>query len=119
MAKQTNDEKKTLVGYDRENGWTSISEEESAKIESYAKDYMAFLSRAKTEREAHDIILDGFKGSKYRNIDDMKDSAVLKAGDKIYRSCHGRTLFCARIGKRPIRKDSISSAGILIRPGLT
>ena len=118
MAEQTKDEKKSLFGYNRENGWTSISNAENAKIESYAKDYIAFLSRAKTEREAHDIILDVFKSSKYRNIDDMKDSTVLKPGDKIYRSCHGRTLFCARIGKRPIAEGLNIIGGHIDSPRL-
>ena len=118
MAEEKNDEKKSPFGYDRENGWKSISEDESAKIESYAKDYIAFLSRAKTEREAHDIILDGFKGDKYRNIDDVNDSTALKAGDRIYRSCQGRTLFCARIGKRPISEGLNIIGGHIDSPRL-
>lgn len=118
MTKQTNDEKKSLFGYKKENGWTSVSEKENAKIEAYAKDYIAFLSRAKTERETHDIILDDFKGSKYRNIDDMKDSTALKPGDKIYRSCHGRTLFCATIGKRPISEGLNIIGGHIDSPRL-
>jgi aspartyl aminopeptidase len=118
MVEKNDEEKKSLFGYTRENGWKTISAKESAKIESYAKGYIAFLSRAKTEREAHDIILAEIKKSGYRNIDDIKDSAALKSGDKIYRSCHGRTLFCARIGKRPIAEGLNIIGGHIDSPRL-
>jgi len=118
MTEQANDEKKSLFGYDRENGWASIDEEENAKIEAYAKGYITFLSRAKTEREAHDIILDEIRGKGYRNIEDMKDGTALKPGDKIYRSCHGRTLFCARIGRRPIAEGFNIVGGHIDSPRL-
>lgn len=118
MTEETGEEKKSPYAYSRENGWASISKREMAKIEAYAKDYVAFLSRAKTEREAHDIILEEFKDHGYRNIDDLKDGAALKPGDKIYRSCHGRTLFFARIGKRPISEGLHIVGGHIDSPRL-
>lgn len=118
MDEQTSDEKKSPFGYSRENGWTSISDDESARIESYAKGYISFLSRAKTEREAHDIILDECKDRGYRNIDDTADDEALKPGDMIYRSCHGRTLFCAKIGKRPLSEGLNIVGGHIDSPRL-
>ena len=94
-------EKKSLFGFERENGWKRVSDDEIIKIEEYSKGYIKFLSSAKTERLAHDIALNEAKNKGYKNLDEIKEEeGSLKPGDKVYRSYFGRTLLLARIGKR-------------------
>ena len=89
--------------FERENGWKKVSDEDMSAVEAYAKDYIGFLSTAKTEREAHDIVLAGAVEKGYRNLDEIiSKSGTLKAGDTVYRSYMGRTLFLAKIGTRPV-----------------
>jgi aspartyl aminopeptidase len=102
MAEENGKEKKSLFAFERENGWKRIPADEAEKIESYSKGYIAFLSNAKTEREAHDIALAEAVAKGFANLDEIADKKSLKAGDRIYRSYSGRTLLLAVIGKRPM-----------------
>jgi aspartyl aminopeptidase len=102
MNEQGIEEKKSQYGCTRENGWKQINDDEAARIEAHAKGYISFLSSAKTEREAHDLILKEFKKKGYIDIDLMPDDTALKPGDMVCRSSHGRTLFLAKIGTRPV-----------------
>ncbi len=85
----------------QEQGWERLSRQEEAALEQYCQEYMAFLSRAKTERLAHDLMLSMAQKAGFRNLDETKS---LKAGDKVYRSCYGKTLFLAVIGRDPLEQ---------------
>lgn len=61
-----------------------ISDQERAELEAYAKDYMDFLSTAKTERLAVDIIVKAAEEAGYRELSEAMKSGI-KPGDKVYR----------------------------------
>ena len=42
----------------REQGWDRLGTEGEAALEAYCRDYVDYLSRAKTERLAHDLALE-------------------------------------------------------------
>ena len=88
-----------------EQGWSKLPAKELKTLEAYCGDYVEFISRAKTERLAHDMALDLAKKAGFVNIDDViAKKKTLKPGDKVYRSCRGKTLFLAQIGKQPLEK---------------
>ncbi|MGN0853348.1 MAG: aminopeptidase [Kiritimatiellia bacterium] len=70
----------------------------TAAVEAYAKAYMAFLAVAKTERRAYGEAVRLLEGCGFRRLEDVN---ALKPGDKVYRGCHGKTLFAAVVGRAP------------------
>lgn len=94
---------KSKFGIHRENAWNKIDEKDISKIEDYAKEYIGFLSHSKTERLAHNLAVEKAKEKGFKNLDEIEDKAeTVKPGDKIYRSCMGRTIMLMQVGKRPI-----------------
>ncbi len=86
-----------------ENGWLAIKEMEAKKINAFCRDYSAFISAAKTEREVHDAGLRLAEEHGYKNITTyLKSQQKLKSGDKIYLSCAGKTLLLFHIGKNAL-----------------
>ena len=71
------------------------------EIESYAKEYMRFLSVAKTERRAFAEAVRLVEKAGFRELSTVKR---LKAGDKVWRGYHGKTLMACVIGKTPSAK---------------
>ena len=69
--------------------------------ENYCKEYMDFLAKAKTERRAYAAAVELLKKAGFKEIGEMKK---LKAGDRVYRGYHGKTLMAAVVGKTPSAK---------------
>ena len=65
-------------------------------VESYCREYMDFLAKAKTERRAYAAAVALLTKAGFREISSVKK---LKAGDKVYRGYHGKTLMACVIGK--------------------
>jgi len=118
MAESSNNDKKSSFAYERENGWKKISAEEDTLIEEYSRGYISFLSRAKTERLAHDIVLNEAKSKGYIDLDELNNGEKLKPGDRVYRSCQGRTIFLAMIGSKPIEEGLHVVGGHIDSPRL-
>ena len=68
------------------------------EIESYAKEYMDYLSVAKTERRAYAEAVRLLDAAGFRDISKVR---TLKPGDKVYRGYHGKTLMACVIGTTP------------------
>jgi len=68
------------------------------EIESYAKEYMRFLSVAKTERRAYAEAVRLIEAAGFK---EMSKAKSLKPGDKVYRGYHGKTLMACVIGSAP------------------
>ncbi len=104
MAKKSDDKvKRPDYRWQRQNGWHKIDAAEGKLIDAYCRDYLSFLSAAKTEWEAHDIALDLAQKEGYVNIDDIPArTGSIKPGDRIYRTCGGKTLMLAKVGARPL-----------------
>ncbi len=86
----------------RRNAWNEMSREQHREITAYAKDYMRFLSAAKTERECHDHALELATGRGFTSLDSQAENAVSAPGRGYYRSIRGRSLALIRIGRRPL-----------------
>ncbi|MEF3279744.1 MAG: aminopeptidase [Elusimicrobiota bacterium] len=87
------------ISYERVNGWDVVSSKEVESIESFSKDYMAFISISKTEREFHDNSIKILKENGFKDISEFES---LKQGDKVYISNYGKTLFAFIIGKKDL-----------------
>ena len=70
---------------------------EMKKVEAYARDYLAFLGTAKTERLAYAEAVRLLEAKGFRPLDSFKS---LKPGDRVYRGYHGKTLMAAVIGRK-------------------
>ncbi len=69
--------------------------------ENYCREYMDFLAKAKTERRAYAEAVRLVEKAGFREISTVKR---LKAGDKVWRGYHGKTLMACVIGKTPSAK---------------
>ena len=70
-----------------------------AECEAYSRDYMDYLSFAKTERRAYSQAVKMLEDAGFKDIARFK---VLKPGDKVYRGYHGKTVMAAIVGKKPM-----------------
>lgn len=71
----------------------------TAECEAYSKEYMDYLSVAKTERRAYAQAVKLLEKAGFKDISSFKK---LKPGDKVYRGYHGKTVMAAIIGNRPV-----------------
>lgn len=83
----------------REAGNNEISAAEQKKLEAYCRDYMSYLGKSKTERLAFEEAEKLLIKQGYKKIEDLKK---VKPGDKVYRGYHGKTMFAAVIGEKPL-----------------
>ena len=78
-----------------------------AECEAYSKEYMDYLSVAKTERRAYAQAVKLLEKAGFRDVSKFK---TLKPGDKVYRGYHGKTVMAAVIGRKPVA-DGIRVVG--------
>ena len=95
----TNDELRQSLLMEAKNGYTRISSAQRAEMESYCKDYMAFMDACKTEREATawavaEAEKQGFKP--------LTANAQVKPGDKYYLNNRGKSIILAVIGSESL-----------------
>lgn len=89
--------KKSLKGVcKREDAVNKLSEKETLALENYIETYMRYLAYSKTERRAYAEAVRLLETKGFKPLESFK---TLKAGDKVYRGYHGKTLFAAVIGK--------------------
>lgn len=81
------------------------------KQDDYCRQYMDYLSYAKTERRSYAKSIELLEGKGFKEISTYNK---LKAGDKVYRGYEDRTLMAAVIGKK-----KISDAGLKVVGGHT
>ena len=70
-----------------------------AECEAYSKEYMDYLSVAKTERRAYAQAVKLLEKAGFKEISSFK---ALKPGDKVYRGYHGKMVMAAVIGRKPV-----------------
>ena len=83
----------------KESGWKSLSSGEMDSIMTFSDNYIKFLNRSKTEREANKSIILELEKHGFRNVNDMDR---LSAGDKVYFSNRCKSVFAAVIGSGKI-----------------
>ena len=87
------------------NAWDALAEGEMAKLNEYCDSYINYLSGAKTERLAHDLIIEEAITHGFVNMQDViKNKTQLKTGDKVYMSTGGRTVMLVKVGKKPLEE---------------
>jgi aspartyl aminopeptidase len=83
----------------RDTGWKNISEESKEKIYTFADEYMYFLNKVKTEREAVHFVKKMLKENGFANICEKE---TLVPGDKVYYINHDKSMYMAVIGREPL-----------------
>ena len=84
---------------EKKSGWINISDEEKNKIFSFCDDYIKFMNKSKTEREAVKTVLVMLEEKGFKDINDV-DS--LKPNDKIYYINREKNVFSCVIGSDSI-----------------
>ena len=87
----------------RENVWKKYEGEKRQEVFDFSEGYKAFLSKCKTERECADEIIRQAREHGYEDLKEVISSRrVLKAGDRVYTVCMGKTLALFQIGEEPM-----------------
>jgi len=82
----------------KKNGWENITEGAKEEIYKFNDEYIHYLNKCKTEREAASFskeILD------MNGFTDIKDKDKLVPGDKVYYVNRDKAVYIAVIGKKP------------------
>lgn len=88
---------------ERSNAWKSYKENDLKALEALCAEYKDFLDKGKTERECVKNTIEMAKAAGYRDLADViKAGETLKAGDKVYAVCMGKTIALFHIGKKDI-----------------
>lgn len=83
----------------KEIGWKNISDETRNNIFKFSDEYIYFLNKVKTEREAVKFVKKMLEENGFLNINSMEK---LSAGDKVYYINHDKSMYIAVIGKEPL-----------------
>ncbi len=88
---------------ERPNAWTCYDKPQFKELESFAQDYIDFISHNKTERECTSAAIQMAEDAGYRNLDEfISEGATLTAGDRVYASMRGKSLILITIGTAPL-----------------
>ena len=85
------------------NGYARITAEQKAEMESYCRNYMAFMDACKTEREATAWTV---REAQKRGFKPFTPGMDAKAGDKIYFDNRGKSIMVAVVGTEPLSRGA-------------
>ena len=85
---------------ERRNAWKIYTADQLKELDQINSRYKVCLDEGKTERECVRLTVKEIERKGYRNLKDIKGS--LKAGDKVYAVCMGKSIAMFRIGKEPL-----------------
>jgi len=83
----------------KKNGWDTLSLDGKQNVLKFGDEFIYFLNKCKTEREAAGFIIDVLEKN---NFMDIKDKVALIPGDKIYYINRDKSVYAAIIGEKPI-----------------
>lgn len=86
---------------EKKNVWKTCSSEKAEAVQGLAKEYMNFLDRGKTERECVKAAVKELEAAGYR---DLKETSLLRPGDKVYAVWMNKTLIAVRIGEESLEQ---------------
>ena len=90
---------------ERPNAWKAYDEAAIAELEELCDDYRAFISENKTERECVTASVAAAREAGYMSLDEAAAlGRELTAGDKIYATCHNKTIMLVNLGTQPIEQ---------------
>ena len=104
MSKTVGTEMQEKLGYKRLNVYENSSSEKISAIYDYAKGYMDFLNKAKTEREAVNYAIDLAKKNGYT---EYTLGEKLSVGDKKSYNNRGKSIYLFKIGTEEIEEEGI------------
>ena len=88
---------------EQKNTWTMYSAKQCEEADAFAKGYMTFLDRGKTERECIDEIVNTIEAEGYKELESViKNGETLKSGDKVYAVWMNKSIAMFSIGKQPM-----------------
>lgn len=88
-----------------QNIWKSYQESDLIEIEALAKDYIAFISAGKTERECASLAIDLAEKAGYQSLESILATAKkLKPGDKVWAHAQGKALIFVHLGTESLEK---------------
>ena len=87
---------------ERRNAWKIYTADQLKELDQINSRYKVCLDEGKTERECVRLTVKEIEKKGYRNLKDIKGS--LKAGDKVYAVCMGKSIAMFQIGKEPLEK---------------
>ena len=85
---------------ERRNAWKIYTADQLKELNQINSRYKVCLDEGKTERDCVRLTVKEIEKKGYRNLKDIKDS--LKAGDKVYAVCMGKSSAMFQIGKEPL-----------------
>ncbi len=85
---------------ERRNAWKIYTADQLKELDQINSRYKVCLDEGKTERECVRLTVKEIEKKRYRNLKDIKGS--LKAGDKVYAVCMGKSIAMFQIGKEPL-----------------
>lgn len=85
----------------RVNGWTGVDEKQKEEIFKFSDEYMYFLNKSKTEREATKFIIDILEKNGFQ---DIEKTDKLEIGSKVYFNNREKSVYTAIIGKEELKK---------------
>ncbi|KYH35034.1 putative M18 family aminopeptidase 1 [Clostridium tepidiprofundi DSM 19306] len=103
----TEEKKNNKTNFEKkyELAWDKYSKEDLKKVYDLSDEYINFMSICKTERECVTEFIKRAEKFGYRDINSViAEGKGVKAGDKIYANCMGKTLALFLIGSEPIEK---------------
>ena len=80
-------------------GWDSLSDETKQDVSKFSDEFIHFLNRAKTEREATEFIIEILEKNGFV---DIKDKIILIPGDKVFYVNREKSVYAAVLGNKPI-----------------
>lgn len=93
------------------NVWENANHDKVKAIDDFAKEYIDFISKGKTERECLDIAVNMLEDDGYVELNKLISSGKkLIAGDKVYATQMNKSIVAFRIGSRPI-EDGMNILG--------
>ena len=99
----TTDELRETLLRSPKNGLQLLSDQQRAEMESYCKDYRAFMDACKTEREATAWAVREAEKRGYKPFTPGMDA---RPGDKIYYNNRGKSIALAVIGTKPLSEGA-------------
>lgn len=88
---------------DRKNVWASYDEETLKKVTELSEGYKNYISEGKTERRCVDLAIAEAKKRGFADLEELiRREEPLKAGDKVYAQCMGKSMLLAVIGEEPL-----------------
>ncbi|MGM9587103.1 MAG: aminopeptidase [Candidatus Limivicinus sp.] len=101
--------------YEQKNGYDLIGTEERIAVEDYSREYMDYLNRSRTEREA---VVNAIAIAESKGFVPYVPGMELKPGMKVYKNNRGKALMLAVIGKKSLAEGSVIAGAHVDAPRL-